>query len=436
MEGMDLIMKNAFVLYYTKQNRYSYNALLGALESTGEHEYMDVLFYDPKKGEDTIIDECLKSYDNVVLAISFFTTQVWEVYGFVLHIREKYGNSVILAAGGSHPSGESKVTLEMGFDYVFVGEGEETINEFFKCLRLGGKFEDIPGIYCRMDNGEISFMPRKDRVVLDDYIPFSEKYRKFGPIEISRGCPFACSFCQTSRIFGVNVRHRSISCIEDLLLIMKKYGLKDFRAITPNALAYGSADGKVLNLDAVYQLLTMIKKVFSNGKIYFGSFPSEVRPEHVTEESMRLLCQFVSNDNIIMGAQTGSQRMLDLLHRGHSVSDVYNAVDICIRHKMTPNVDFMFGLPGEEKEDINKSIQLMKDLIAMGARIHAHTFMPLPQTPLSYKGHGRINDAIRKYIRQHVSNGVIYGDWAEQARISQKIVKLLRTKEIDLGKGN
>lgn len=432
MKGMDFIMKNAFVLYYTKQNRYSYNALLGALESTNEHEYIDVFFYDPKKGDDTILDDGLKCYENVVLAISFFTTQVWEVYEFVLRIRQKYGKNVILVAGGPHPSGEPKATLNMGFDYVFVGEGEETINEFFRCLRFGGNFETILGTYCKGHDGEISFKPRKEKVILDNYLPFSEKYRKFGPIEISRGCPFACNFCQTSRIFGTNVRHRSISSIENLLLIMKKYGLKDFRAITPNALAYGSIDGKELNLDAVYQLLAMIKKVFSTGKIYFGSFPSEVRPEHVTEDSMKLLCQFVSNDNIIMGAQTGSQRMLDLMHRGHSVSDVYNAVDICLKHKMTPNVDFMFGLPGEEKEDINESIRLMNDLISMGARIHAHTFMPLPQTPLAYKGRGKINDEIRKYIRKNVSKGVIYGDWAEQAKISQKIEKLLRTKKIEL----
>lgn len=425
-------MKNAFVLYYTKQNRYSYNALLGALESTNEHKYIDVFFYDPKKENGTILDECLKNYENVVLAISFFTTQVWEVYGFILQIREKYSKNIILVAGGPHPSGEPKATLNMGFDYVFVGEGEEAINEFFECLRLGGKFENILGIYCKTFDGEISFKPRKERVILDRYFPFSEKYRKFGPIEISRGCPFACNFCQTSRIFGTNVRHRSISCIEDLLHIMKKYGLKDFRAITPNALAYGSVDGKILNLDAVYQLLVTIKNVFSNGKIYFGSFPSEVRPEHVTDESMKLLCQFVSNDNIIMGAQTGSQRMLDLMHRGHSVSDVYNAVDICLKHNMIPNVDFMFGLPGEKKEDINASIQMMNDLILMGARIHAHTFMPLPQTPLAYKGRGKINDEIRKYIRKNVSKGVIYGDWAEQAKLSQKIEKLLKTKEIEL----
>lgn len=425
-------MKNAFVLYYSKENRYSYNALLGALESTNEHANIDVFFYDPKKPDDAALDECIKNYKYVILGLSFFTSQVWDIYKFVKHIREKYGNRIILIAGGSHPSGEPKATLDMGIDFVFIGEGEETINEFFSALRLGNDIEDISGIYSKKASGEYSFKPRKGKVDLNKFIPFSEKYKKFGPLEISRGCPFACYFCQTTRIFGTDVRHRDIAFIEELLNIMKKCHLKDFRAITPNALAYGSSDGRNLNLDAVYNLLSTVKRILPEGKIFFGSFPSEVRPEHVTEESMNLLCQFVNNDNIIMGAQTGSQRMLELTHRGHSVSDVYNAVEICLKYNLTPNVDFIFGLPGETYDDIIKSIDMMNDLIRIGARIHAHTFMPLPQTPFAYKGRGKINDELRKYIRTHVSEGAIYGDWAEQARQSKKIDKLLKTKRVDL----
>lgn len=425
-------MKNAFVLYYTKQNRYSYNALLGALESTDEHLGIDVFFYDPKKKDDTILDECLKNYRHVIFGVSFFTSQIWEVYKMILHLKEKYEDRIVLIAGGPHPCGEPILTLDMGFDYVFVGEGEESINEFFKALRLEEDIKTIQGIYSKDAQGKYIYERRKNMVELDRYFPFSEKYRKFGPIEISRGCPFACNFCQTTRIFGTKVRHRSVFFIEQLLLKMKKYGLKDFRAITPNALAYGSDDGKCLNLDAVYMLLVAIKKALPEGRIFFGSFPSEVRPEHVTEESMKLLCQFVDNDNIIMGAQSGSQKILDLAHRGHLVNDVYNAVEICLKYNMTPNVDFMFGLPGETQDDIVQSIHVMNDLIEMGARIHAHTFMPLPKTPFSYKGRGKINDDIRKYIREHVNQGVIYGDWAEQAKLSKKIDKLLKTKKIDL----
>lgn len=424
--------KSAFILYYTKENRYSFNALIGALESFDTHKYVDVFFLNPKKDDDTIIDNCLLNYQRVVLGFSFFTTQIWDVYKVVLHLRKKYNDLITLVAGGPHPTGEPKSVLDYGFDYVFVGEGEESINEFFIALATCKNGLNVPGVYRKMDCGEIWYEPRENTVDLDKYLPFSEKYRRFGPIEITRGCPYACNFCQTTQIFGCNVRHRSISAIEKSLEILKRNNLKDFRAITPNALAYGSQDGRSINLNAISELLVTIKRILPEGRIFLGSFPSEVRPEHVSEESMRLLCEYVSNDNIILGAQTGSQRLLDHTHRGHTVADVYNAVEICLQHNMQPNVDFMFGLPGENSDDICKSIMVMNDLIEMGARIHAHTFMPLPQTPFAYKGRGKISDEMRQYIKRNVYQGVIYGDWAEQAKLSQKIDKLLKTKRVDI----
>jgi len=431
--------KNVFVIYYTKENRYSYNALLGALDSTGVLDSIEVKLYDPKKSDDTIIDECLSTFDKVVLGISFFTTQVWDTYKEVQRLRRKYGNKLIVIAGGPHPSGEPQSVLTFGFDYVFVGEGEESINEFFIALNRNDKPLQIPGVYEKNIDGEVWFEPRKGKIDLNKYLPFSEKVKEvgLGPIEITRGCPFACHFCQTTSLFGCSVRHRSISFIEEILDIMKGRNRNDFRAITPNALAYGSADGKIVNLEEVYSLLSTIKRSMPNGRIFLGSFPSEVRPEHVTEESMSLLCEFVANDNIIMGAQTGSQRLLDLSHRGHTVSDVYKAVEICVRHNMKPNVDFMFGLPGENSDDVYESIIVMKDLIEMGARIHAHTFMPLPQTPFARKQRGKVNDDIRRMINDinpknvREDKKIVYGDWAAQARLSQRIEKLLRTKRVD-----
>jgi B12-binding domain/radical SAM domain protein len=429
----------AFIVYYSKENKYSFNALIGALETTSQLDHIEVRIYDPPKKKTIVdsslflmIDDCISKFEHVVLGISFFTTQVWDVYPLIRNIRKKYCNQIILVAGGPHPSGEPKSTLDFGFNHVFIGESEDTINEFFYALQNGMAIETIPGIYSKSNDGEYSYTQRDKTVELDKYLPISDYHKRFfGPIEITRGCPFACSFCQTTHLFGTVVRHRSLSSIETVLSIMQKYGRRDFRAITPNALAYGSSDGKKVDLDAVRALLSTIKRGLPDGRIFLGSFPSEVRPEHVTEESLKLLCEFVSNDNIIIGAQTGSQRLLDSCHRGHSIYDIYVAVELSVRFGLTPNVDFMFGLPGETSDDVYDSIIVMNDLIEKGARIHAHTFMPLPQTPFAKSGRGRINDEIRMYIRKHVSQGVVYGDWAEQARQSQKIGRFLRTKQID-----
>jgi radical SAM superfamily enzyme YgiQ (UPF0313 family) len=147
---------------------------------------------------------------------------------------------------------------------------------------------------------------------------------------------------------------------------------------------------------------------------------------------MELLCSFADNDNIIMGAQTGSPKLLLNSHRGHTVDDIYRAVDISIKHGKIPNVDFIFGLPGEDINDVKETIVLMNELINMGAKIHAHTFLPLPQTPYANVGRGKVNDEIRAYIRTHINNGVVYGNWAEQARISKKIDQYFKTGKLNV----
>lgn len=418
----------AAIIYQTNQNKYSFNALLGALETTKLLKEINVFFYKDGKDDLNILQDYISNHKKTIILFSFFTTQIWDVYAVIKKIKNQYDDKLIYLAGGPHPTGMPNETLDMGFDYVLLGEGEKSINDFFKALLMNETPNKIDGIAYIDENGKFIKNIKGTTINLNDYYPFSTQYKRFGPMEITRGCPYGCSFCQTTRIFGANVRHRKVEFIEENLDIMNHYGLKDFRAVTPNALSYGSYDGKTINLNEIHKLLITVKKKLS-GKIYFGSFPSEVRPEHITEESVKLIKEFIDNDTIILGAQTGSTKMLEMCHRGHSIEDVYNAVDILIRHKLIPSVDFIFGLPGESKFDIDCSIKVMKDLINMGARIHAHTFMPLPQTPFMNKKEGTINNKVKNYISNYLHNGVVYGNWNEQAIMSEKISHYIRTKE-------
>ncbi|MDD1668978.1 MAG: TIGR04013 family B12-binding domain/radical SAM domain-containing protein, partial [Methanomicrobiales archaeon] len=149
-------------------------------------------------------------------------------------------------------------------DYVVVGEGEFTLPRLLAHLENGGK-GPVPGVVTRD-----SALPADHMVCLDAFPPFSVMK---GYIEISRGCPFGCAFCQTPRIFGSVMRHRSIDTIASFA---RRY--RDVRLVSPNALAYGS-DGRRPLLGKVERLLAGLE-----GKVYFGTFPNEVRPEFVTDE--------------------------------------------------------------------------------------------------------------------------------------------------------
>jgi len=421
----------ALVIFYNRPNRYSFNALMGALETDSYFEGLHAYF--PTNNDELFesLEEAMDNHEVVVTCFSFSTPQLWEMAEIMSRLRNFFSSRVLCIAGGPHPTGDAAGTLKLGFDLVVRYEGEETIIDLLKAIDNKDDFRNIKGIAFLNGENEYHFTGRRTPVDLVSYPPISNKYKKFGPIEITRGCPFVCAFCQTPYIFGGRVRHRTVEQICESIELMRKRNLKDVRIITPNSLSYGSPDGRILNLQAVEELLrNMRRAVGDEGRIFFGSFPSEVRPEHVTEESLRLLAEYVDNDNLIIGAQSGSERMLELCNRGHTVSDAFTAVSLALKAGFKVNVDFIFGLPGETLNDVYKTAEVIIKMTKMGAKIHAHTFMPLPQTKFAEAQIRPLGKRTVKIINDLIPKGFIYGDWQEQEEFAQKISHYLRTGQL------
>lgn len=408
-------MTGPLILYGGKQNRYSINALLGALLAAG-HRHMPMVFDRP---ETLLAHAKPHTGPPPLAAFSFFSTQTDAIAPLVRKLK-RYGWRLV--AGGPHASGDPTGTLDMGFDIVVRGEGEEALPELLAALTEGRDLATVAGISYRADDGTILHTGRRPPVDLDRYPPFAPAWQRFGPIEITRGCPFACRYCQTSYLFGSRVRHRSIDTIGALAAEMAERGLTDIRVITPNALAYGSPDGATVVLDAVEALLARLRAIVGRrGRIFFGSFPSEVRPDHLSDPAAKLLQRYVDNDNLVIGAQSGSDRMLERCGRGHTTADVLQAVTAARRAGFQPLVDFIFGLPGETPADRAATVAMMERLIDLGARVHAHTFMPLPQTPFASAPAGQVEPGLRRHAERLITRGALFGAWQRQEREAQRL---------------
>ena len=421
--------KIAFLIYYHKQNFYSLNAIAGALETDKVFDSIDFYFARSQDKLLMVLEEAIKIYKKIILGISFSTIQLFETYDLVQKLKNLFPEKCLIVAGGSHPTGDPYGTLKMGFDIVIVGEGEETIVDLMQKIANNENYFIVKGIAYINDVNEYEFTGKRDLINLDEYPPFPVKNTRFGAIEITRGCPYVCYFCQTPYILGTSPRHRSIESIcKYVQVLATHYGNNtDIRFITPNAFSYGSIDGINLNLNILEDLLINIKEIIGiNARIFLGTFPSEVRPEHVSNDTLDLVLKYADNDNITIGAQSGSQRILDLCHRGHTIEDIYKAVDLTLRYDLK-----IFGLPGESEEDIKLTIGMMKELSNKGARIHAHSFIPLPQTPFSNVQVTRIKDIYKKEIKSLISKGSAFGDWEKQERLAIKIAEYLKNMKLE-----
>jgi len=388
------------VFYYNWLNRFSFNALAGAIDAAAGLAGLPIRLAQTRDAFRGAASALVARHGRAVAALSLLTPQFEEMRSLARELRADHSGRLTIVAGGPHATACPEAVLESCADIVCLGEAESSFPALLERLLGDGDFRDIPGIAFVRD-GRTVRNPGPPPVALDSYGSFSPSRGMFGPIEITRGCAFACNFCQTSRIFGTGLRHRSIGSIVRHAEALGRGRSRIVRLLSPNAFSYGSPDGIGLNPEALRELLAALRDAVSpRGRILFAHFPSEARPEHVTDDTLDLLEEYADNDEIVIGAQSGSPRMLEACHRRHTVEDVVRAVAAARRHGYKVIVDFIFGLPGEEPSDVASTLDLIGTLTGLGARIHPHGFMPLPGTPFAASPPSGISPAVLQALEE------------------------------------
>ncbi|MFI7600023.1 TIGR04013 family B12-binding domain/radical SAM domain-containing protein [Actinoplanes sp. NPDC049681] len=408
MSGPDLVL----ILRYRKAVTYGFHVLLGALEGHETTTRYDVRFGETPEATAAHIRDALAAGAKVLVLWSFYSPDAAALAQELGRIRELAdGPSVLHVAGGVHATAEPVQTLDAGWDVAAIGEGETTL---LALVDAGGDPAGIHGLAYRDADGTLVRTGKARQRPLDDFAGFSLRWDRFNALEITRGCVYACRFCQTPFMFSARFRHRSIGNVRWHVDRMRERGLRDVRFITPTALSYGSQTEEP-NLAAVEELLASCREgIGPHGRVFFGSFPSEIRPEHVSREALRLVKRYCANTNIIVGAQSGSDRVLDAAKRGHGTEEVRRAVRLGVEEGFRINVDMIFGMPGEGTDDVQASLTLARDLADLGARIHAHTFMPLPGTPWRDAPPGDVDPATITEVDRLSQRGALYGHWQKQ----------------------
>jgi B12-binding domain/radical SAM domain protein len=380
-------MKSPLIFYYHRLNCYSFNALAGALDSHADLEDASIKLATNADSLRAFASAAAEQYSHVIVALSIMTCQFEGMQRLIRQLRSDCGSRLAIIAGGPHVTACTQEVLDAGIDVAFRGEAELSFPGILRSIDAGQEFSQVEA--------------SPDRVDIDSFVSISPKRGMFGPIEITRGCAFACNYCQTSQIFGTRLRHRSISNIVRQAESLRSGNRKVVRLLSPNAFSYGSDDGRQLNMEAMRELLAALREaVTAKARIIFAHFPSEARPEHITSDSLDMLKEFADNDEIVIGAQSGSARMLEHCHRSHTVESILSAVKLARKYGYKVIVDFIYGLPGETDKDMRESLKIMEEVVRLGARIHPHIFAPLPQTPFSMEKPGSISPAVRDALER------------------------------------
>lgn len=295
-----------------RRSQYGIGAVLGALEHLDAAAYPDVRWPSRDLPLEEVLAGVYAAGRHAVVLWSFFSTAFAQAQARLAQVRAATPEDATVThlAGGAHASAEPELTARAGWDLVAQGEGELTMRALVDALGSGAPLTEVEGISYVAPDGTFRASRGRPLAALDEAPSFSVREGRVGPVEITRGCIYACRFCQTPFLFKARFRHRSVDSVRWHVRRQLELDMTDVRFLTPTALSYGTQTDEP-DLDAVERLLRAVgEELPSHGRVYFGSFPSEVRPEHATVEALSLVKRLCDNDNVIIGGQSGSDRML------------------------------------------------------------------------------------------------------------------------------
>jgi anaerobic magnesium-protoporphyrin IX monomethyl ester cyclase len=282
--------------------------------------------------------------------------------------------------------------LGEGADFILLGEAEQTLSDLVTALDVNGtNYLSIPGLVYKQDDAIIKTgrrnvikdldslpFPAWDLVNIDVYRRMWMKHKGYFSLNIAttRGCPFKCNWC-AKPIYGNRYNSRSPQNVVDELRMLKERFNFDHIWFCDDI--FGLKPGWV------HEFAGLVERENLQFKFKIQARVDLMAQEDYIKDLARSGCE-----NIWMGAESGSQKILDAMDKGTTVEQIYHATGILKKHGIHPSFFIQFGYPGETKEDIMKTIRMINELVPY--EIGISVSYPLPGTPFYERVKNELNE--------------------------------------------
>jgi radical SAM superfamily enzyme YgiQ (UPF0313 family) len=280
----------------------------------------------------------------------------------MIDLARAQGCTVIVA--GSDASDHASTYLARGAAYVLVGEGEHTLADLLDHLtgRAPTALDAILGL-AYAHEGRVTQTPRRPDIKDVDALPFPAwdlvdvpRYRSIWGqrrgyysmnIVTSRGCPYHCNWC-AKPIWGQRYAVRSPENVVDELVWLRNTYQPDHIWFADDIL--GLRPGwieRFAELVEQAQLRLPFKSLQRADLLLKGNTVPALRR--------------AGADIVWVGAESGSQSVLDAMDKGTRVEQIYAAADRLHAHGVRVGFFLQFGYPGETRADIERTLQMVRD---------------------------------------------------------------------------
>lgn len=274
--------------------------------------------------------------------------------------------------GGVHIT-QMPVTLPKGALAACLGEGEHTFADIVRATLDGRLHQSIPAIpgLAYWDGAELRFTePRQQEPVLDNLpVPARDllEIRSHAYMFTSRGCPFRCTFCSSSR-FWDKLRLFSAESVVDEIELLAMEGVEMISFFD---------DLFVANFQRLEKIYELLGKRNLLGKVHFTC---SCRADVVRPELARLLKK-MGVVSVGMGLESGDDEILKFLKGGNiSVAQNHEAIDLLKDAGIAANASFVIGSPTETREQVMSTYNFIRN--SRLDLFDVYVLTPLPGTPV------------------------------------------------------
>jgi anaerobic magnesium-protoporphyrin IX monomethyl ester cyclase len=258
--------------------------------------------------------------------------------------------SIPSVVNGSDSTDRAPAYLDAGFRMVLVGEVETLLEEAARQIVRGEDLRLCGRVGLRPPIPDLDLLPDTAWDLVD-----MEKYRAawvkaHGTFSLnltsSRGCPYRCNWC-AKPLFGSSYRFRSPERVAgEMLRLKREFGAEH-----------------IWFTDDIFALSPQWTRAFADQVERLGAaipFKMQSRCDLMTRDTVGALRRAGCNE-VWMGAESGSQKVLDAMDKGTRVEHIYEARENLRRHGIRACFFLQLGYPGEGREEIDSTIRMVRE---------------------------------------------------------------------------
>jgi radical SAM superfamily enzyme YgiQ (UPF0313 family) len=386
-------------------------SLAAVLESQGlKPEVVDLnrVYYQWLQSANPEIDFCR-------FAGLYFAHRIYDFFGFstvcssypltlriAAEVKRLHPESVV-ALGGPQASVVDVSTMRAYplIDLVVRGEAEQTLPDLLDAIDSHSSLAGIPGVTFRQ--GREIVRNADAPLVLDlDSLPFPAfhlfpdvRFCRHFPLELGRGCPFACTFCSTNDFFRRRFRLKTPAhMIAQMRRVKQTYGINSFELVHD-----------MFTVDRRRVIAFCEALIANNEEFYWGC---SARTDCVDEQLIALMAK-AGCRGIFFGIESGSARMQKIIEKGLELNDSAARVQSCDKYKINTAVSLIAGFPDETMDDLRATAAFFMDSLRYDhADPQLSILSPLADTAIQkqYKKSLQLNDDVAD---------MSYRGWGQQA---------------------